>query len=184
MDAFIERARRGDPDAFGPVVAAFQARLRAFLAGYVPRWDWVDDLAQQTFISAYRSLRSYESGTDFYRWLRAIAYNHLKAELERAARRRRLDEESLPRRTAEELGRRLEREDGDRVEALRDCLDRLPEGSRTLIDRRYRDGTSLPDIARALGRSVDGLKVAFFRIRAQLRECVERKHAASGTETP
>jgi RNA polymerase sigma-70 factor (ECF subfamily) len=69
FDDALRSAQQGDPDAYGAVVAATQARLRSFIAGYVPRASWVDDLAQQAFISAYRSLDSFRVGTDFYAWL-------------------------------------------------------------------------------------------------------------------
>jgi len=178
LDAALLRAQAGDPDAYGPVVAAHQARLRAFIAGYVPRASWVDDLAQQAFVSAYRSLKSFKVGTEFYAWLRQIAYNHLRAELERTNRRRRLETDYLE----VELKRRLERNtaDDDRLDALRDCVSLLPETSLQIVQRHYRDGAPLAEIAGSLGRPAGRLKVALFKIRVRLKECIERKRAAAG----
>lgn len=180
MEEALRRAQAGDPDAYGSVVAVTQARLRAFLAGYVPQAQWVDDLAQQTFVSAYQSLRQFQVGTDFYAWLRQIAYNHLRAELERAGRRRRLEKEYLL--GVSELARRLERESGtdDSLDALRECVRALPPTSRQIVRGRYEEGRSLGEIASGLGRTADSLKVTLFKIRVQLRECVERKRAALG----
>ena len=180
LDDALRRAQAGDPDAYGPVVAATQARLRAFLAGYVPQAQWVDDLAQQTFVSAYRALQQFQVGTDFYAWLRQIAYNHLRAELERASRRKRLEKDYLL--GAAELSRRLERDGGtdDSLDALRDCVRALPPTSRQIVQGRYEEGRPLGEIAGRLGRTADSLKVTLFKIRAQLKECVERKRAALG----
>jgi RNA polymerase sigma-70 factor (ECF subfamily) len=182
LDAALLRAQAGDPDAYGPVVAAHQARLRAFIAGYVPRSSWVDDLAQQTFVSAYRSLGSFKVGTDFYAWLRQIAYNHLRAELERTNRRRRLEADYIQELAAAELSRRLERPDpnDDRLDALRDCVSLLPETSMQIVQRHYRDGAPLAEIAGSLGRPAGSLKVTLFKIRVRLKECIERKRAAAG----
>jgi len=180
IDAALQRAQAGDPDAYGTVVAAHQARLRAFIAGYVPQAVWIDDLAQQSFVSAYRSLATFRVGSDFYAWLRQIAYNHLRAELERTNRRRRLETTYLQEVTAAELRRQLERadrEDTD-LETLRDCVNRLPETSLHIVQRFYREGASLAEIAGALGRPAASLKVTLFKIRERLRDCIQKKRAA------
>lgn len=175
LDEALRRAQHGDPDAYGTVVAAHQARLRAFIAGYVPQASWVDDLAQQAFVSAYGSLKSFRVGSDFGAWLRQIAYNHLRAELEKTNRRSRLQELAAP-----ELLRRLERpeRDDDALDALRDCVGRLPETSLQIVQRHYRNGDPLAAIAADLGRPANSLKVTLFKIRARLRECIESKRVS------
>jgi RNA polymerase sigma-70 factor (ECF subfamily) len=180
LDDSLRRAQAGDPDAYGAVVAAYQARLRSFIAGYVPRAAWVDDLAQQAFVSAYQSLKSFKVGTDFYAWLRQIAYNHLRAELERTNRRKRLETDYLQEVGAAELAGRLEREqpDEDAIEALRDCVSRLPDTSKKIVQRHYGEGSPLAEIAGDLGRPAGSIKVTLFKIRVRLRECIEKKRAA------
>ena len=179
LETALQRAQGGDPAAYGIVVVAFQARLRAFIAGYVPQAAWIDDLAQQSFVSAYQSLKSFRVGSDFYAWLRQIAYNHLRAELERTNRRRRLETSYLQEVGAAELHRQLERSerDDDALDALRDCVSRLPETSLLIVHRYYKEGASLADIAGALGRPAGSLKVTLFKIRARLRECIQKKRA-------
>lgn len=179
LDDCLRRARDGDPDAFGPVVAACQARLRAFVARYVPRADWVDDIAQQTFVTAYQSLRAFTPGTDFAAWLRQIAYNHLRAELERANRRKRLERDHLAEVAAGELSRRLGPEpEAESVDALRSCLRLLSDNARGILREYYAEGMSLAEIGRRLGRSAESLKVSLFKIRARLKTCIEQKGAA------
>jgi RNA polymerase sigma-70 factor (ECF subfamily) len=175
----LKRAQRGDPDAYGVAVAAYQARLRSFIAGYVPKAEWVDDLAQQAFVSAYQGLAGFQIGTDFYAWLKSIAYNHLRAELERTNRRRRLEKEYLLELGAGELQRRLER-DEESVDALRDCVRLLSGAARELIQGYYGEGLSLSVIGTKLGRKADSLKVSLFKIRARLKECIEGKRAGMG----
>ncbi|HEX7898362.1 MAG TPA: sigma-70 family RNA polymerase sigma factor [Planctomycetota bacterium] len=169
IDDALRRAQGGDPDAYGIVVRATQARLRSFIAGYVPRAEWVDDIAQQTFVSAYRDLRKFQVGTDFAAWIRRIAYNHLRAELERAGRRRRLEGELLA---------RLERApETPNLDPLKECVESLPPTSQEIVRSYYADSLGLAEIGKRLGRSADSLKVALFKIRARLRECVESKLA-------
>lgn len=181
LDESLRRAQKGDPDAYGAVVAAYQARLRSFIAGYVPRAAWVDDLAQQSFVSAYQSLKSFRVGTDFYAWLRQIAYNHLRAELEKTNRRKRLETDYLQEIGAAEFDRRLDRDepDEDALAMLRDCVSRLPDTSRRIIQGHYTDGRPLADIAGSLGRPAASLKVTLFKIRVRLKECIQKKRAAA-----
>ena len=181
LDDALRRAQKGDPDAYGTVVAAFQARLRSFIAGYVPRAAWVDDLAQQSFVSAYQSLKSFRVGTDFYAWLRQIAYNHLRAELEKSNRRKRLEADYLEEVGAAEFDQRLGRDNPreDALEALRDCVGRLPETSREILQRHYGDGRPIAEIAGKLGRPAGSVKVTMFKIRVRLKECIQKKRAAA-----
>lgn len=187
LDEDLRRAQAGDAEAYGAVVEATQARLRSFIAGYVPRAEWVDDIAQQAYVSAYESLADFEPGTDFYAWLRQIAYNHLRAELEKTNRRRRLEKDRQASLGSSELMRRLEDDAGDDEEllgALRVCVGELPPASRVMIDGYYGAGAGLADLGRKLGRTADSLKVSLFKIRARLRECVERRRAALDAGRP
>lgn len=181
IDEALRRAQQGDPDAYGTVVAAHQARLRSFIAGYVPRATWVDDLAQQSFISAYQSLGSFRVGTDFYAWLRQIAFNHLRAELEKTRRRQRIESDYLLEIGAAEMQRRMDRDSGEEeaLDALRDCVSRLPDVSRDIVQRHYGEGLPLAEIAGSLGRPAGSLKVTLFKIRVRLKECIEKKRASA-----
>lgn len=184
LEEALRRAQGGDPDAYSQVVEATQARLRNFIAGYVPRSEWVDDIAQQSFVSAYGILTKFRLGTDFYAWLRQIAYNHLRAELERSSRRHRLERERLDCIAGEELTRRLDRDEGldeELIAALRQCVSTLPSHSKNLLQSYYGDALRLVDIGRKLGRTADSLKVTLFKIRARLKKCVERKRVALET---
>lgn len=181
IDSALAKAQAGDPEAYGLVVFACQARLRSFVARYALREAWVDDIVQQAFVTAYQNLHKFELHTDFAAWLRTIAFNHLRRELVKAARRQDREHDYIAELSARELSRRLENdrpEDNAMLEALRDCVGSLPERTRSLITRYYADGLPLPAIAQELNRATDGLKVTLFRIRAQLKECIQQKLAA------
>ena len=63
-------------------------------------------------------------------------------------------------------------------------MGRLPDASRQILDRHYREGTPLAAIARVMGRSAEGLKVTLFKIRSQLKACIEQKRAAADAGSP
>ena len=181
VEEAIARARRGDPAAYEGVVREFQGRLRAFVAAYCPARDQVDEIVQRAFVWAYRHLDEYKPGTRFYAWLKAIARNHLLADLEvqkREARgRQRYLEFLLAARCREELAREPE----DRTPALRACLDELPPGDRALVAERYEAHRPVEAMARDGGCAAGALRVALFRVRQRLRRCVEGKMAEAAT---
>jgi RNA polymerase sigma-70 factor (ECF subfamily) len=71
-------------------VKEHQSGLRAFIRALGVDEAWVDDLAQEAFIIAYRRLDDFEPGTDFGKWLRRIARNLAANERRKDARRSRL----------------------------------------------------------------------------------------------
>jgi RNA polymerase sigma-70 factor, ECF subfamily len=63
----------------------------------------------------------------------------------------------------------------DRRQALMECVDRLPEKSKQLLQMKYEKGLSFGSMAKQLQRSIDSLKMALCRVRQSLLECAERK---------
>ena len=122
-------------EAFAAFVREHQASLRSFLRGIGVQADSVDDLAQETFMAAYRELDRFDDNEDFGKWLRGIARNMTRNELRKNARRscimnEELTQHLLAKAEVDECEARFE--DADLC-ALRDCLEQLPEKSRSLI---------------------------------------------------
>jgi RNA polymerase sigma-70 factor (ECF subfamily) len=69
---------------------------------------------------------------------------------------------------------------GDRLLALRGCLEKLPEPSRRLLQDRYAPGGSVKDLAETDGRSVAALSQVLYRIREKLLDCIKATQAAGG----
>jgi RNA polymerase sigma-70 factor (ECF subfamily) len=80
---------RGDKsaEAFAALVKVHQGSLRAFLVRLCKDYDLADDIAQDSFIIAYRKLDSLSSGGSFGAWLFKIAYNNFLQHLRRLQRR-------------------------------------------------------------------------------------------------
>ena len=143
--------------------------------------DSVDDLAQETFLIAYRELDRFDRERDFGKWLRGIALNEVRNETRRNARRGRILHEDVtehllavmqPDATEE----RFEPED---FRALRDCLECLPEKSRQLISGRYLDEWNASILADKFDMSATAIRLALMRIRRQLKTCIEERLAAT-----
>lgn len=172
----ILRARKGDRDAFGQIVALYQARLRAFVARYVTRPDEVFDIVQDGFIDAMEHLDRFDSSKDFGPWLRAICRNRMLNHF-RSNKVRQNAAAALVDAAIQETWGAMEEdlEDGaERVAALRRCVDKLEKSQRELIEMRYRREVPLNDLARKLRRSAAALSMSLFRLRAALEKCMER----------
>lgn len=159
-------------DFEGLCVAHYSGILR-YLAALTRDRHQAQDLAQETFLAAYRSLHRFHVGADFGAYLRGIARNRFLKSLRGRARIERTVLDGV-----EALFRREADAGLDGLAALEQCVRRLQAEDRHLIEAHYARGTALRDLARLHDRSVSWAKVALFRIRRKLKACLERKLAA------
>jgi RNA polymerase sigma-70 factor (ECF subfamily) len=71
-------------------------------------------------------------------------------------------------------------DEGARLNALKQCLERLPARAREAVEKRYRDGMAVRDVARAMAVKVESLSVSLSRVRKTLADCVKRKLRQAG----
>ncbi|WP_422923852.1 sigma-70 family RNA polymerase sigma factor [Singulisphaera sp. PoT] len=161
------------------LVREHEAGVRAFLRALGVNAAWVDDLAQETFLVAYRRLDDRDAERDAGPWLRGIARLLAANELRKAGRRSRLIARGL-------AGLLIARAEPDRetpsaewIEAMRSCLRDLPEAARELLMRRYADDESAEAMAARLEVRADALRQKLLRLRQVIKQCVERKTGES-----
>ncbi|MBI4658870.1 MAG: sigma-70 family RNA polymerase sigma factor [Verrucomicrobia bacterium] len=163
------------------MVREHQAGLRAFIRALGAEADWVDDLAQEVFLIAYRKQAQFDNSRDFGRWLRGIARRHVANERRKDARRSRLPsgaladvlmETSLPDTTTHASAERA-------LEALRECVGQLPERGRELLRRRYEANENAAVLAPAFAQSAEALRQNLHRLRLAVKRCVEGKLGAA-----
>lgn len=175
----IRSAQAGDQDAFAALIDRHISHVRTFLALKAPVSHLVDELAHDTFVFACRHLAEFAPGTSFRAWLRAIAWNLLRAEVQRFAREQRNLDRLATWQAEASLSEVGHTEPPAEAEHLQHCLEELPEPLRELIVLKYREESSTDEIAARLKRSLVWVRVSLFRVRAQLRECIEAKLSAS-----
>ena len=173
--ALARAAQANDHEAFAALLDAHLPHVRTFLALKAPVPQLVDELAHDTFVFAFRHLEEFQPGTSFRAWVRAIAWNLLRAEVQRYAREQR----NLDRLAAWQLAEweitSSETASSAEAEHLHDCLAQLDDPLRELITLKYQDDHSTETIAARLKRSLVWVRVSLFRVRQQLRECIEAK---------
>jgi RNA polymerase sigma-70 factor, ECF subfamily len=173
-DALILLVKGGDVDAFEPLVDRYLPNIRAFLALRAPAVHLVDELAHETFVYAFRNIGDFTPGTSLLHWLRAIAGNLLRAETQRFSREQANQLRFAEAQRLAPIGESLPGE-SDEAELLRQCVEELPGTMRTLISLKYRQDRSSEQIAQELERSMSWVWTMLFRVRQQLKACLQRK---------
>lgn len=173
MDESAEQYQR-----FELLVNEHHVRVRAFVRSLGVDTDWVDDIAQEAFMTAYREWSSFDPSRDFGKWVRGIAANIVRNEIRKHARRQRILNTEL----TDMLMHRHREATEDRAEplaidAIRACVGELGPASLKVVQGRYRDGLSAPELANLLGKSASAVRQMLVRIRRQLRACVEQRVA-------
>lgn len=162
---------------FEVVVREHQAGLRAFIRALGADEAWVDDLAQEVFLVAYRKQDLFRSEADPGKWLRGIARRIVKGERSKTARRSRLLHSGITDILAN-LGQDPETEESHLVEILpvmRTCVEALPEPSGNLLRDRYLEGRRALELALELNSTAVAIRKKLQRIRMIVRQCMESK---------
>ena len=176
--ALVERVQQGDKKAFNLLVSRYQNKVAGLLTRYVSRND-IPDVAQESFIKAYRSMESCSGDSAFYTWLYRIAVNTAKNYL--AAQGRRPPSEDILAEDAENYDAGIHLRDVDTPEneilsgelkkVVFDTINGMPEDLKNAITLRELEGLSYEDIAEVMGCPVGTVRSRIFRA----REIIENK---------
>ncbi len=177
LDNTLDHILRGHPDAFLSIVRAYGPGLRAWLGSQLFHQDEVDDLAQETFIAAYRSLHSFQRSQDFGAWLRGIARNKLLRHFEHVQRQ--VSRLELFRREAsawlqDELDQQAAKTRSEQLQLVLNCISQLPERLRQVV-RSQLEGNKAASLAEEMKTSAGAIYQLQYRALGLLRECVSRK---------
>jgi RNA polymerase sigma-70 factor (ECF subfamily) len=170
----VAAVQAGELHAFDPLVERHLDAVHAFVALKLPVAHLVDEITHETFLFAFRRIAEFTPGSSFRAWLRAIAANKIRAEVERHLREERNRLAYAECREIEEALEAPSAADSRGLEALTDCLAAVPDHLRTLLNLRYHDECSSEEIAGRLQRSVAWVRTTLCRVRQQLRDCIER----------
>jgi RNA polymerase sigma-70 factor, ECF subfamily len=176
VETVLNEVARGRTEAFGRIVRDYALPLRSYLASQVHHLADVDDLAQEVFLAALRSLPTFRRGDDFGAWLRGIARNKLLVYFRSQSRRvqalqRFRDEVTTVIEADLERGAATDR--ADMIEQLLRCIGQLPERMRRVV-RAGLDGDTPAELAKELSTSVGVIYNLHHRANQLLRECVQK----------
>ncbi len=177
----IERAKRGDREAFGQLVERYQRRVVGVAMAISHNQDDAIELAQETFVRAFENLPRFESRSSFSTWLYRIAHN-LTIDFRRREGRhvvlRGEDAESeldrMPSPVGDSYGELRRNELSERIKK---ALDQLTPEHRAVVLLREVEGLSYDEISDALkvprGTVMSRLHYARSRLREMLKDVAE-----------
>ena len=166
------------------LIRSFQAdrfRLIAYIRALVGDPDLTEELFQEVSVVVLQKIEAFDPSRDLQAWCRGIARNLVLRERERSRRLRIFDSDQildLVDAAFEEKARTDDAVDAQRS-LLRRCMGHLAEGSREILDLRYRNGLSLRAIAAKMERTEGAVQVALSRVRKWLADCVQRRGQAA-----
>ncbi len=174
----IERVQQGDRAAFDALVRKYEGKLIKLIGRYVKDQSEVLDVAQESFLKAYRALPNFRGDSAFYTWLYRIAINTAKNHL--VAQGRRPPAEDIDSVTAEHYDGESNLKDygtpehqilKDEIErTVIEAIDALPPDLRAAITLRELEGLSYEEIAEAMDCPIGTVRSRIFRAREAINE--------------
>jgi len=171
--ALVERVQNGDRRAFDLLVRKYQSKVIGLVSRYVHSYAECEDIAQESFVRAWRAIGSFRGDSAFYTWIYKIAVNTAKNHLVAMGRRpptgdidaedavyipgaERMQDNATPER--ELMRQQVEQTVFATVQAL-------PEELRTAITLREVEGLSYEEIAIAMACPIGTVRSRIFRAR-------------------
>ncbi len=173
--ADVEAAQAGDAGAFEALVLRYQTRIVSFASALVRDAGAAEDVAQETFVRAWKGLRNFRGDSAFKSWLYKVASNAARTHLERHGRQSRLATQSLDDEEAALHAGDVPSgsTDVERTLAVREAIDaalaQLPEEWRVAVVLRDVEGLGYKEIAAVTGVPIGTVESRIFRARRRLR---------------
>ena len=180
--ALVDRTKAGDVKAFEMLVVKYQRRIERLIGRMVRDVDLVPDIAQETFIRAYRAIPQFRGESAFYTWLYRIAVNTAKKALMELKRDPTVTESALASRDDDDETSRVENElsDGETPDAVlaskqvaaavNSAMQALSEELRQAITLREIEGLSYEEIAELMNCPIGTVRSRIFRAREAIAE--------------
>ena len=180
----VERTVAGDQKAFELLVIKYQRRIQRLIGRMVRDVDLVEDIAQETFIRAYKALHQFRGDAQFYTWLYRIAVNtakkslmELKRDLTVSESYFKTDDDDETKTSKNEL---IADETPETVFAAKEiatmvnlALLELPEDLRQAVTLREIEGLSYEEISVAMSCPIGTVRSRIFRAREAISSKVK-----------
>ena len=172
-EELVARVRTGDEEAFRLIFDRYSRPVLGFIFDMVGDRSLAEDLAQETFVRAFRGLSALREETKLSTWLFGIARNCAREQLR--SRRRDAGNVEIDAEPAFELRDRARTPSGQLLDkelsgVIQAALQKLDEDKRTVFTLKVLQQRSYEEIAEITGFSVGKLKTDLHRARAEMRK--------------
>jgi RNA polymerase sigma-70 factor (ECF subfamily) len=153
--------------------------LRAFALSLVPRWVDSEEVLQIANVVMWQKFDQFQPGTNFFSWACRVIHLTSKDYLKRQGREKlRFCDEFLDRVAVETTDRQDEL--AEREKALSQCIAKLRDKQRQILNLRYQQGQTIDQIANSFGVSDKAIYQSLSRMYKGLSDCVGRQLAKMG----
>lgn len=176
-----EEIRKSANSSFEEIVRLHQADVRILVRRHFLSAAEADEVSQEIFVQVYRGLSRFRGDSSLRTWILGIARNQIRVHIRNETRRRRRSESIISPELLEssatandvdpfQNGNALEE-----LDALRDCITRLSDRHRRLVELAYFERQSAEIIAADASLSPGAIRMSLMRIRKQLAACIRLK---------
>ncbi len=167
-DELIQKAKEGKVEAFGELVKKYQRRIYQLIYQMTFNHEDANDLSQETFLKAYKSLNKFKRESSFYTWLYRIAINLVINHLKKRKNERNLNFDihytNSPQRILESKEFSMK---------LKETISMLPFSQRIALNLVVNHGLSHKEVAKIQGCSEGTVSWRIFQARKFLKEKLE-----------
>ncbi len=167
---------------FAELFVTAQGKVYRYILTLVPHVADAEDLFQQTSLTLWEKWEQYDPTAPFMPWACGIARNHIRNHIRKAIRQGHLVH--LSERLMERIADIREQSDSGlekRRGALGQCLQKLSDKHRQMLDRRYDAGASIENVASEFGLSIEAAYKTIQRIRRTLHDCIRVEISSEGS---
>lgn len=169
-DYYINKTLEGDTNFFGTLVEKYQNMVFALAIKMLKNTEESEEVSQDTFIKAYKSLKKFNGESKFSTWLYKIAYNTCLDRIKKNSKfSNSIEIDNIPSKEiqlTDTIFEGIERK--ERSEIVQKCMNQLPEDERVILHLFYFDELSLKEIVEIVSLTEGNVKVKLFRARKKL----------------
>jgi RNA polymerase sigma factor (sigma-70 family) len=173
---YIEQILSGNVNAFSHIVDRHKNKAYNLAFRICGNNEEAEELAQDSFIKAYKSLKSFKMKSSFATWLYRIVYNTTISHV-RLKKKGVLSLEDFPADATDFIGSNTSEEEADkeyRNALVNFALQKINDDERALISLYYYEDMSTDEISEVTGISKSNIKVRLFRARQKMQTIIEK----------
>ncbi len=174
---YINLIINGDANAFKVLVERYKDLVFTLTVRMLKNREEAEEVAQDTFIKAYKSLNKFKGDSKFSTWIYKIAYNTCLDRLKK--NKKHFNDVTIDEFTEHQLKTidnaldNLERK--ERQQSIQDCIALLPSDASFLLTLYYFEEQSLEEISKVMGLTPNNVKVKLFRSRKKLATILKKR---------
>jgi|SRR4051794_24738261 RNA polymerase sigma-70 factor (ECF subfamily) len=159
--------------AFSDLVSVHRSRVFGYIYAMLHNMSDAEDIYQQTTLLMWQKFSDFQPGSDFGSWALKIAYHNIK-NFQRSMRRRHVFfSDAVMEKVLHGYETQTTKDAENRLDALGNCVQRLPKRHQHILKRRYAESVSIRKLAIDEGKTEAAMAMLLSRLRKTIFRCVQ-----------